>query len=814
MKKLIANGLMGCLAGLMPAAMWAQSPLVVDRGSKVELKAADGYTDYQWQVSSDARHFVNIPGGNVQLDSVSVYAPAYYRVQAKDGENRMVYLDTLDVKLTELTYAPKFSVSGAGHGYVETVKGEVGAKGINIPEDRVDGVAGTTKKLTRWTNGQSMAVYYFHHPVDVVDTEMYLTVETGAHVSFRIKVYDPDQMQAPMAEQIIALRGTGREQKVSLMGLKFPQSKYYRYQIECLEGWNSIVEISKFHHYSPSATKTYKPAYLSSPSVHLGGWKSTAPGAPRGHYYDWCYQEVMMPKISDVRGTYVMSLGVLAGYMGIQMSGYDKNGESLHGVIFSMWDDGSTDKDPNLPLNLRANVLDHNEKVVASRFGNEGTGMKTYMHGHNWECDTFVQFITNCRPERYRYKVVENGKEVYRVQDNTLVSAWFNAQDGKGWQYMATLRIPNRSKQMEGWYSFLENYNAPTGQALRKGFYRNGYGRVKSSGKWYHFNSVRFGHTDGGNKEGARNDFSQGASDEIPGAFFMQNGGYLASRQTANQVPLNEVNTPVDTIHLDVLAKRVDQAIAFEKAQIEKEESFKQNIIDKKGWEMIDFSSEETKGEGTNGRAAQTIDGDVNTYWHTQWRGGAATYPHHLTVDMKEVYDISGMQITMSGGSNRFIKAFDLYVSEDGQQWTKAYSDKDAPDMVTFRFFLDKSVAARYFKLVITDGRAGDGCHVRINEIEVSGKPVETGIEALKEGKDLFEVAAGQKGIDLTFLKGIKTAAVTLCRADGANVYKEVLHGLKPGDKMLIPMRARVAGAYILSCEMEGKTYTRQMVWK
>ena len=813
MKKLIANGLLGCLAGFSPLWLSAQTPLVADRGSRVELNAAGGYTDYQWQVSSDAKHFVNIPEGKVQNLQRYVYAPAYYRVQAKDKNLKTVYLDTLGVKMSAVSYASQYSITGTGHGYVETVDGKVLGKGISIPEDRVDGVAGTSKKLTRWTNGQSMAVYYFNHPKAVVDTELYLKVRSGENVSFRVKVFDPDHAEVPIAENIVAFKGTGNEQKVNLVGGDFPRKAYYRYQIECLAGWNSIIEFTKFHHYSPSPVLTYKPSYLSSPSVHLGSWRSTKPGAPRGHYYDWCYQEVMMPKVSDVQGTYVMSLGVLAGYMGIQMSGYDKNGESLHGVIFSMWDDGSTDKDPNLPMNLRANVVDHNEKVVASRFGNEGTGMKTYMHGHNWECDTFVQFITNCRPERYRYKVMENGKEVYRIQDNTLVSAWFNAQDGKGWQYMATLRIPNRNKPMESWYSFLENYNAPSGQALRKGFYRNGYGHAKNTKKWYHFNSVKFGHTDGGDKVGARNDYSQGASDEIPGAFFMQTGAYLTSKITANQVPLNKVDTPVDTINLAVLEKRVDQAIAFEKVQMEKEELFKQNIIDKQGWEMIDFSSEETKGEKTNGRAAQTIDGDVNTYWHTKWTGGAAKFPHHLTVDMKQAYDINGMQITMSGGSGRFIKAFDLYVSEDGEHWNKAYSDDDAPNMVTFRYLLDKPVPARYFKIVITDGRAGDGCHIRINEIEVSGKAIETGIENLETGKDLFVVENSNAGVNLTFIKSAGNVVMNLFRADGVNVYNEAFHRLKSDEKVLIPMGVAPHGVYILSCEIEGRKYSRQLVW-
>ena len=814
MKRLV-NGLLGCILGMIPVAATAQSSLIANRGETVDLKAADGYTDYQWQVSSDKKHFVDLPTGKVQHLKLKVYAPGYYRIRALDNDHKMAYLDTLEVAMKEVNYAPNYSVSGAGHGYVETIGGVPDARGIDIPEDRVDGVAGTGKKLTKWTNGDAMAVYFFNHPQDTVDTEMYLKVRNGAEVSFRVKVYDPDHMEVPMAENIIALRGTGNEQKVNLVGLAFPRKAYFRYQLECLKGWGDIMEISKFHHYSPSIVKTYKAAYLSSPSVHLNGWKSTDPGAPVGSSYDWCYQEVMMPKESDIKGTYVMSLGVLKGYMGIQMSGYDKKtGESLHGVIFSMWDDGSTDENPDLPMHLRANVVDHNENVVASRFGNEGTGMKTYMHGHNWECGTFVQFLTNCRKERYTYKVVINGREHTRVQYNNLVSTWFNAQDGKGWQYMATLRIANKSRPFASWYSFLENYNYPTGQAMRKGFYRNGYGHAKDKNKWFHFNSVGFGHTDGGNKVGARNDFSQGASDEIEGAFFMSNGGYVTSKITDKVVPLNKVNTPVDTINLAVLEKRVDQAIAFEKQQIEKEELFKNNKIDKSRWELIDFSSEEKRGEGSNGRAAQTIDGDVKTYWHTQWLGGRATYPHHLTVDMKETYSINGMEITMSGSSNRYIKAFNLYVSENNSKWNKIYSENDAPNMATFRFMLDKPVAARYFKLEVTDGRATDGNHIRINEMELSGTLVQTGFEDVVAGKEHIDVMCGQKELSVVSHKELNDVKVALFRTDGACVFSAKYKQLSAGEVVSIPMMSNAQGGYVLSCQSAQLKYTKQIVWK
>ena len=201
-----------------------------------------------------------------------------------------------------------------------------------------------------------------------------------------------------------------------------------------------------------------------------------------------------------------------------------------------------------------------------NRFGNEGTGVQTYRRGNYWTPGTYVQFITNCRPETTSYTTIENGKTVVHEQHNMLVSTWFNALDGKGWQYMATVRKRNSSTYFSSWYSFLENYVWANGQASRKAYYRNGYGRSRATGKWYNFNSVGFGHTDGGSEAGARADYGQGATD----------------------------NTVVDTIDIAPLDLRVRQAIQKEIDRATEDEFFTQNLLDKKGWTVIEKSSEET----------------------------------------------------------------------------------------------------------------------------------------------------------------------------------------------------------------------------
>ena len=622
----------------------------------------------------------------------------------------------------------------AAHGFVENQEG-MPYDGISIPEDRVDAVAGMSQKLTNWEKSDAVAVHYFRHPAAEVETRMLLKVTSGKTVTFKLRIYDPANLSTPLKTvENISVKGDGTEQEVSLVKYVFPHRGYYRYCLECTSGCTDIIEISKFRHYSPSTEKTYKSGYLSSPSVHLSDWKSTQSGAPTGENYDWCYHEVMMPKESDITGTYVMSMGLMNGYMGIQMNGYE-NGKSRHDIIFSIWDKGSTDRDPNLPDNLRAKLVDKNEKAVNERFGNEGTGMKSFMAGHFWECGTFVQFITNCRKEVATF-VDQDGQT--KTQENTLVSAWFNAQDGRGWQYISTLRMPAQHKRFDSWYSFLENYNWSSGQKQRKGYYRNGYG-CDGSGKWYHFNRINASHTDGerdkeGNEiVGKRYDYGFGPSEECVGpngekAFFMTTGGFTAAVENPADpgnyecvVPLNAKNTAVDTIQLDVLLKRVDQAIVNEKIAKIQNAYLAENKLSKTGW-SIKASDEETTGEPNgNGFASKIIDGDDNTYWHSSWQSSGATgCPHSMVIDMQKIKDIAGMDVLMSTRTDRMIQSVKVSASQDNNSWNEIYANDNVPSSRNLHMMFSQISPARYLKLDILKA-SNDNGHVSVHEINVLG---------------------------------------------------------------------------------------------
>ncbi len=100
-----------------------------------------------------------------------------------------------------------------------------------------------------------------------------------------------------------------------------------------------------------------------------------------------------------------MSIGLMRLYMGIQVNGPDR-----HDVIFSVWDNGDTDIDPNLAEHLKSGTLDSDEDIAIERFGNEGIGSKVFKQDDYWVPGEFVQFICNARPAIQ--KIIKENREI------------------------------------------------------------------------------------------------------------------------------------------------------------------------------------------------------------------------------------------------------------------------------------------------------------------------------------------------------------------------------------------------------------------
>lgn len=135
----------------------------------------------------------------------------------------------------------------------------------------------------------------------------------------------------------------------------------------------------------------------------------------------------------------------------------------------------------------------------------------------------------------------------------------------------------------------------------------------------------------------------------------------------------------------------------------------------KTGWEVIDFSSQET---APSQLASNIIDDNLATRWHTQYNGARPNYPHHVTVDMKKEVSISRIELFKRQDVNvtGFTK-FEFLVSNDAVNFTSlGIFDFNRLSMAGQSF--DAAGKGRYFKFLAI---AGASDVTNLAEINVFG---------------------------------------------------------------------------------------------
>lgn len=126
-------------------------------------------------------------------------------------------------------------------------------------------------------------------------------------------------------------------------------------------------------------------------------------------------------------------------------------------------------------------------------------------------------------------------------------------------------------------------------------------------------------------------------------------------------------------------------------------------------WAIVSFSSEEKTGEGPpNGLATAIIDGNLNTFWHSQWSGGTGTPPHQITIDLGAVTKLpltfSGFKFSHRNGMARRAVRVYVDVSNNNSTWTPLTGSPFALAAVNGyqTFNLPAPVSARYIRIRTT----------------------------------------------------------------------------------------------------------------
>lgn len=142
----------------------------------------------------------------------------------------------------------------------------------------------------------------------------------------------------------------------------------------------------------------------------------------------------------------------------------------------------------------------------------------------------------------------------------------------------------------------------------------------------------------------------------------------------------------------------------------------------KTGW-TAEASSEELSGEGsTNGRAAQLIDGNVNTYWHSKWQNGELPFPHTVTVDMKSSIFVTRVDLASRQNYTNGFRRFNLEGSADGNNWEMLGSDLVMdPAIKTFQSYPVSHGYRRYLRLTMTEGYTPTSKSTNLAELTVYG---------------------------------------------------------------------------------------------
>ncbi len=137
-------------------------------------------------------------------------------------------------------------------------------------------------------------------------------------------------------------------------------------------------------------------------------------------------------------------------------------------------------------------------------------------------------------------------------------------------------------------------------------------------------------------------------------------------------------------------APSIDQLTAVPKAQVH----------------VASVDSQETTAE--DGAAADAVDNDPYTIWHSAYTGTVAPMPHQITLDLGDRERLGGLRYLprQDGGANGRIAGYEIWTSANGRQFREraagTFADNQTEKEVDF-----PAVRARYVRLVATSSTNG-----------------------------------------------------------------------------------------------------------
>lgn len=141
---------------------------------------------------------------------------------------------------------------------------------------------------------------------------------------------------------------------------------------------------------------------------------------------------------------------------------------------------------------------------------------------------------------------------------------------------------------------------------------------------------------------------------------------------------------------------------------------------DKSTWTAT-ADSETPDGWENTGKASATIDGNIATYWHTDY-SVVVPFPHWLLIDMKEAKNIISIDITnrqAATPNTAGMKKFRLEFSNDGTSFTSVGEFPFAITNASQSFPVSSATAYRYVKITALEPQRVGQAHTFLAEVDV-----------------------------------------------------------------------------------------------
>ncbi|CAF1181198.1 unnamed protein product, partial [Adineta steineri] len=141
--------------------------------------------------------------------------------------------------------------------------------------------------------------------------------------------------------------------------------------------------------------------------------------------------------------------------------------------------------------------------------------------------------------------------------------------------------------------------------------------------------------------------------------------------------------------------------------------------LSRTGWTVVADSAQ------PGNEAIYALDGDDDTFWHTEWDPIDVPMPHNITIDMKTNYIVHGISYfpRQDGNSNGNWGGHAIYLSTDGKTWGSPVAKGTWLDDANLKSTFFSGTLARYILCIILFEAGNRGPWASAAEIQVLNVP-------------------------------------------------------------------------------------------